>query len=449
ALALDFDVSMTRARQLVRAIARSRRHPEDADAQIADARASYRRALTRNNLIERDELVGHAARALAADADLAASCRAWFDHIAIDDIHEIDDAHARLLAALIGTHGNVCAAGIATGVADAVFDARLARFEREHRGCACVRLGGRYRADGAIALLAARLLAPPAAERAGGARGALPDCVTIHAAKSDFAEAEFVAATIEQMIGGQNFLVHARGGAAQPPRMLSLADFAILYRSAEQADILTEALARARIPFHTLSCRPLDEDAAVLALLARLDAAVPDVNRPLADALRAATEALILDGVFAPVDVAPAYRQLSALIGAGAESLAALDDAVAMADAADFFDAHAARVVLSTLGAADGLEFAVVFIVGVEDGVLPLYVDTPDARALEDDRLRLYRGMARAGERLVLSHARKRLWRGRMRALGASPFLRELGYEPAPGADAPARALPGPQLRLI
>ena len=92
-------------------------------------------------------------------------------------------------------------------------------------------------------------------------------------------------------------------------------------------------------------------------------------------------------------------------------------DAVALATDADFFDPRADRVSLLTLHAAKGLEFPVVFIVGLEDGLLPLHWSEPDEAAMAEERRLFYVGMTRAKDRLILSRARQRFWRGRVRTL--------------------------------
>jgi DNA helicase-2/ATP-dependent DNA helicase PcrA len=74
------------------------------------------------------------------------------------------------------------------------------------------------------------------------------------------------------------------------------------------------------------------------------------------------------------------------------------------------------------------LEFPVVFIVGCEDGVLPLRWGgggETDADADEERRL-FFVGMTRAQDRLFLSHARRRLWRGTVRDMERSAFLRDI-----------------------
>lgn len=92
---------------------------------------------------------------------------------------------------------------------------------------------------------------------------------------------------------------------------------------------------------------------------------------------------------------------------------------------ADDWDPRADRVSLLTLHAAKGLEFEVVFIVGCEDGLLPLRWGSSGPDADEERRL-LFVGMTRARSHLHLCHARRRLWRGKVRDRSPSPFLRDI-----------------------
>ena len=102
---------------------------------------------------------------------------------------------------------------------------------------------------------------------------------------------------------------------------------------------------------------------------------------------------------------------------------------MALATDADFFDPRADRVSLLTLHAAKGLEFRVVFITGLEDGILPLSWNEPDEAAVAEERRLFYVGMTRAKDRLILSHALQRHWRGRLRRLEPSVFLRDIESE--------------------
>jgi DNA helicase-2/ATP-dependent DNA helicase PcrA len=90
-------------------------------------------------------------------------------------------------------------------------------------------------------------------------------------------------------------------------------------------------------------------------------------------------------------------------------------------------EARGDHVSLLTLHAAKGLEFGVVFIVGLEDGILPLRFG-PEEPSAEERRL-FYVGMTRARDRLILTRATQRRWRGRAQSLRPSPFLAAIETE--------------------
>jgi DNA helicase-2/ATP-dependent DNA helicase PcrA len=71
-------------------------------------------------------------------------------------------------------------------------------------------------------------------------------------------------------------------------------------------------------------------------------------------------------------------------------------------------DEKARGVTLMTVHAAKGLEFPVVFVTGLEDGVFPSLRDGEDAEALEEERRLAYVAITRARERLFLTNARAR-----------------------------------------
>ncbi|MFB2897457.1 DNA helicase PcrA [Aerosakkonemataceae cyanobacterium BLCC-F50] len=86
-------------------------------------------------------------------------------------------------------------------------------------------------------------------------------------------------------------------------------------------------------------------------------------------------------------------------------------------------------VSLMTLHSAKGLEFPVVFLVGMEQGLLPHTRSLDDPEGLEEERRLCYVGITRAQERLYLSYAReRRLWGERAPAIN-SQFLKELPKE--------------------
>jgi DNA helicase-2/ATP-dependent DNA helicase PcrA len=86
-------------------------------------------------------------------------------------------------------------------------------------------------------------------------------------------------------------------------------------------------------------------------------------------------------------------------------------------------------VSLMTLHSAKGLEFPVVFLVGLEQGLFPNFRSIDDPASLEEERRLCYVGITRAQEQLYLSHARERRLYGNREAAVASQFLGELPKE--------------------
>lgn len=83
-------------------------------------------------------------------------------------------------------------------------------------------------------------------------------------------------------------------------------------------------------------------------------------------------------------------------------------------------------VSLMTLHSAKGLEFPVVFLVGLEQGLFPNYRSMDDPASLEEERRLCYVGITRAQEQLFLSHARERRLYGNREPAVRSQFLEEL-----------------------
>ncbi len=90
---------------------------------------------------------------------------------------------------------------------------------------------------------------------------------------------------------------------------------------------------------------------------------------------------------------------------------------------------HEYYVHMMTLHAAKGLEFPVVFLVGMEEGLFPGKQSLEDPARLEEERRLCYVGMTRAMEKLVMSYAEVRRLYGREEYHRPSRFLRELPEE--------------------
>ena len=96
---------------------------------------------------------------------------------------------------------------------------------------------------------------------------------------------------------------------------------------------------------------------------------------------------------------------------------------------ADALDPAQGAVAMMTLHAAKGLEFPVVFMVGLEDGLLPHSRSAEYISEMEEERRLCFVGMTRAQRRLIMSYARYRQVRGVTNRTVASGFLAELPAE--------------------
>ncbi len=126
-------------------------------------------------------------------------------------------------------------------------------------------------------------------------------------------------------------------------------------------------------------------------------------------------------------------------VGDGAGSDAARPDGLARVQAfleaislvtdLDENDPEASSVTLMTLHSAKGLEFPVVFLIGLEDGVFPHVRSLGDPDELEEERRLCYVGLTRAEERLYLCHAWSRMMFGTTDYRPPSRFLEEIPAE--------------------
>jgi DNA helicase-2/ATP-dependent DNA helicase PcrA len=110
---------------------------------------------------------------------------------------------------------------------------------------------------------------------------------------------------------------------------------------------------------------------------------------------------------------------------------------VALLSGLDTIDESSDAVTLMTLHAAKGLEFPVVFMVGLEESIFPHSRALFDAAEMEEERRLCYVGMTRAREELFLYHANSRMLYGNSQHNPASRFLSDIDGGETTVSDAP------------
>ncbi len=140
-------------------------------------------------------------------------------------------------------------------------------------------------------------------------------------------------------------------------------------------------------------------------------------------------------------------------------TLEAFLEEVSLVSDIDTWDDSRNAVTLMTLHSSKGLEFPVVFIAGVEEGLLPFYTNVIDRPALEEERRLMYVGITRAQSKLFLSMAQMRYRFGESAFASPSRFLSEIGddqvevvhsrtFRPATAEFAP-RSGPSPRRSMM
>jgi DNA helicase-2/ATP-dependent DNA helicase PcrA len=112
----------------------------------------------------------------------------------------------------------------------------------------------------------------------------------------------------------------------------------------------------------------------------------------------------------------------------GSSSLADYLDSLTLMSDLDRYE-NQKGVTLMTLHSAKGLEYRIVFLAGMEEGVLPHSNSLEHSEDMEEERRLCYVGMTRAREQLYCLHALERRLHGRFREQSPSPFLAEIPEE--------------------
>ena len=421
------------ADRLLAEISRIKRNGATPSAEAAAWYASYGPWMRQRSLLDFDDLILLPAQLLQREPDLAAAYRARWPWVSVDEYQDLDENQYGLLRQLVAPDGNLCAIGDPD---QSIYGFRgsnpeiFLRFARDFPGARTVQLTRNYRSSPTIVAAALQAIAPTTlvTERTLQAMADNSDRIAFHASPTERAEAEFVVHTIERAIGGSTFFSRDSGRVdATEVTARSFADFAVLYRTAAQADALVEAFARSGIPCQRKSHQRWSEQPTVAALMRFLEQAESAPGTPIGVAERLKQAAAAIGGEHP--GAAQDALQLQTLAERYGEDLPQFLSELALGAEADTWDPRADRVSLLTLHAAKGLEFPVVFLVGCEDGLLPLRWGPADGADLAEECRLFFVGLTRARDRLYLTHARQRLWRGQIREMQPSPFLEPIREE--------------------
>ncbi len=394
---------------------------------------AYQTELRQRGALDFDDLIVQAAR-LLADDNARQSIASQFEYALVDEFQDTTPVEAEIVKALASVHGNVCAVG---DVKQSIYGFRMAdyrlmkRFADAVPDCRIHNLNTNYRSARRIIAASERLIAQSKVTPCNGTRAHRSDAgiVRIGRYESDDEESAAVAVEIERLtVSG----------------ISGYAGIAVLFRQHWVGETLKQALKTASLPFHVVNSeadQTYDIILECLRLIARAETDCGETSasdwvlahREVISSLRGMVACgLSLSNLIRQIvdhvcgsDWDSHPPQLSSLWEAANQhegpAEAMLGYVFAQLDSQSTRPTDAVQ--LMTIHQSKGLEFPVVFLIGLEEGVLPCWQSLDDENALEEERRLCYVAMTRAMDRLYLSSCRQRRVNGRGRPFYESRFL--------------------------
>lgn len=460
-------VAASRAISLAKAAAQE---PDEVAEEWRPHYDAYQKALRAAGACDYDDILLDLLRLLEGDTALREQVRARFPYLLIDEFQDLNAAQYRLVLQLAGKGAGLMAIGDPD---QAIYSFRgasptyFARLREHFSDAQLFHLGANYRSQGHIVEAAAAVVGHNQGREAIELAAVRPgkERIRLIEVQSETAEGIAVVREIARMVGGTDMVQTDAG--AEGTR--SFADFAVLFRTGRQGQVLEECFRKEGLPYRLVGQKGFLQAPSVRAALAFARYAAisqEDVRRwqaleaigaepqILRQVRRGELSATAQERIAALEARIAEYRQWAAQEGAGdwvrrwqaefgdpededLQHLARVADAtgtlkqlletVLLGAEADYEERGGPQgpeaVSLMTLHAAKGLEFPVVFICGVEDGLVPFRERDAD---LAEERRLFYVGMTRAEEELVLLRARSRQRYGERVQCALSPFVDEI-----------------------
>lgn len=399
---------------------------------------TYRALLADAGYVDLDDLLALPVELLDDEPEVAEAWQQRFDHVAVDEYQDIDPVQYRLLRQIAPASGNLCVIGDPDQSiyrfrgADVSF---FLRFREDFPAARSVELKNNYRSQPSIVEAAKMAMAPGTlmpGRRLEALSGKPASPLVLLEGDDERGEAGLVVRAIEHLLGGFSHysLDSGRVSGDRPLEQISFDDIAILYRTNAQAAPFEEALERVGIPYQRRSHEKLIERDEVRWLLHHLtllrEERASAATSEVADWLRlAAGLAPKEGGAPSAAKLEEALQLLLPLAKKRGSDLDTFLGDLATGAEVDTWDPRAERISLLTLHASKGLEFPVVFLAGCEDDLLPFRYFSAEVDVEEERRL-FFVGLTRAQDRLYLSRALRRTWRGESRKTAPSPFLQDI-----------------------
>ena len=441
-----------------------------------------------------DDLLLEAVRLLSECPEIRKKWRTTFKHILVDEYQDTNAAQYKIIKLLVNDQNNICVVGddwqsiYSWRGADYT---NILNFERDFKGAKVIKLEQNYRSTGNILDAAGKVIAKNVQrtdKKLWTAAGSGAP-VLVHALNDEAEEARLVAERISTHVNMKarqygDFAVLYRTNAQSYTMERAFLQYRIPYQIVGGVRFYDRKEIKDMVAYLRLIYQPNDhvsfsrvvntptrgvgaislekfliwqsgENIDIISALKRVDetsSVTTKAKKALVTLGEKLQKAQSMAESHGPADIieellsSTSYKEflndgtpqaedrlenIGSLVS-DAQNFASLSDfleEVALMSSADT-DSNEQKVTLMTLHAAKGLEFPVVFIVGLEEGILPharVYEAGPSE--LEEERRLMYVGMTRAREELHLTYAMSRMQFGQRSYNQVSRFIADMGDE--------------------
>lgn len=419
----------------------------------------YQKILKENGALDFDDLILKTVELFKKNQEILEKYQNKFKYILVDEYQDTNHAQYLLTKMLSGKWNNICVVG---DFSQSIYSFRgadflnLSKFKEDFKNTKTFSLSQNYRStqkilDGASSVISKNNTHPVLKLWTENKMG---EDIAIFEALSEEKEAEFIVNNIEKI-------------KYENPN-LNFYDFAVLYRTNAQSRALEEIFIHKSFPYILIGGTRFYERKEIKDVLAYLRVLANPKDKvslkrleklgkgkfiKFLDFSREAglrfveqkTTIEILDEVIKVTNYLSLYDEKDEEDLQRLENIKELKSvAVSFPNIGEFLEnvslveqeyipdhikdenGKKDAINLMTLHAAKGLEFKVVFMVGMEEGLFPHSRSMMDKNELEEERRLCYVGMTRAREKLFLTYARKRLFFGQKTSNIVSRFILEL-----------------------
>lgn len=423
----------------------------------------YQKLLSENGALDFDDLILKTIELFDKNPDIVKNYQDKFKYILVDEYQDTNHAQYMLTKILTGTESlNICVVG---DFSQSIYSWRgadfqnLSKFKEDFKNTQTFSLSQNYRStqqilDGASSVISKNTSHPVLELWTENPKG---EDISLYEARSEHDEGEFIINRILEL-------------KSKNPS-LSYSDFAVLYRTNAQSRAIEEVFLHQGISYVLIGGtrfyerREIKDVLAYLRLIAnpkdtisykrieklgkgRLNKFLEFVENFKESEVETILTLEILDKILTKTDYLSLYDEKDEEDRARLENIKELRSvAIEFPNIIEFLENVALvereyvpddpntsagekgkkdAVNLMTLHGAKGLEFSVVFMVGMEEGLFPHSRSLMDKNELEEERRLCYVGMTRAKEKLFLTYSRKRLFFGQRTSNIVSRFVLEL-----------------------